>query len=134
MLSVPLRLASEPSLSLSICVPKPMTGSLDWAPGTMPQATKGAKLQQPEPGQLAAQRFRHVGEAGLGLVDVRRRRLGVEIAPALKRPHRPGRDRDHSAVEPQPAAADSVRIDKRLDVKEVLPGRYLTLDHPIERA
>ena len=39
----------------------------------------------------------------------------AEIAPALERPHRPRRHRDHLGLHHQPAAADAVLVAERLD-------------------
>src|SRR5271166_6274909 len=91
-------------------------------------------LEEPEPGEFAPQRLGHIREAGLGLIDVGRSRLCLVIAPALERPHRPRRDRDNMPVEPEPAAADPVRVHERLDGDDRLSGGYLALDHPVERA
>src|SRR6185437_3451099 len=72
-------------------------------------------LKQPERGQLAPHPFRHGGEAGLALADVQRGVFRRIVPPALKRPHRPGRNRDHGSVEPDPAAADPVLVHEPLE-------------------
>ena len=91
-------------------------------------------LKQPQPGQLAAQSLRHVGEAGLRLVDIGRGGFRLIVAPALERAHRPRRDRDNLSVEPQFATADAVSVDEWLDRDNSLPRRDLALDDPVERA
>src|SRR6185312_12636677 len=53
--------------------------------------------------------------------------------PALKRPHRPRRDRDHGPVEPDLAAADPVLVHERLEAEDALAGGDLPLDDPVER-
>ena len=92
------------------------------------------RSQQTQARQFAAHRFGHGGQFRLAHVDVGRRVLGGKIAPALKRTHRTGRHRHNLAVEPQFAAADSIRIHERLDALDALPRLDLPSDDPVERA
>src|SRR5688572_1149289 len=66
--------------------------------------------EQTQIAQFAAQRLGHRRDAGGGLAEIRRRGIVPEITPALERPHRPRRDRDHFRLHHQPAAADAVLV------------------------
>src|SRR5271166_2491459 len=137
MSSFLLRGASGASFFLSM--PNPRTLVVRTKPRTLcawPTATSRSRtnLQEAQSGEFAPHRVGHLGEARLGLVDVGRRGLRLVIAPALEGAHRTRRDRDHRAVEPEPAAADPVRVHERLDAHDRLPGRDLALDDPVERA
>ena len=135
MSSAPLRLVERAVLVL--VHPGPQTSMLnaiiDWAPGTAPQAGKAQIYRSPSPASSRRSASGMSAKPGWLSSMSGRRGLRLEIAPALKRPHRPRRDRDHRAVKPQLAAADPVRVHERLDPEHPLAGADLALDHPIER-
>ena len=76
----------------------------------------GCSSEQAEFAQLAAQRLGHVLGAARDAVEIGRRILGIEIAPALERALGPRLDRDHLGIEHQPAAADARLVDEGPDV------------------
>jgi hypothetical protein len=94
----------------------------------------GDALKQPEIAQFAAQRLRHRRDAGGGLAEIRRHGILGQITPALERPHRPRRHRDHLGLHHQPASSDPVAVAKWLDRDEFFARRDFSPDHPVKRA
>src|SRR5687767_8687844 len=67
-------------------------------------------------------------------VEIARRALVLEIAPALKRAIRPRLHQHHLWLKREMAAADTFLVDKGPDVDEPLPAHDLATDDPIKRA
>src|SRR5438067_2618024 len=107
------------------------------ATGSPKQAGRRPRVrssQQSEIAELASQALRHPGGTGRRPVEVFRRALRLEIAPALKCPERPRLGEHQRRLEHQPAAADAVPVPERPQVEEPLTAQDLPADHPIERA
>ena len=92
------------------------------------------RLEQPEFAQFAAQRLRHVRRAARDPVEIGRRVLVLEIAPALERAIGPRPHRHAFRIEHQPAAADAVLVDERANIEDALAAKDFAADHPIDRA
>src|ERR1700731_3396706 len=97
--------------------------------GTAPTGSHQAEFAQ-----LPAQFFRHRGRAGRRFVEIARRVLHVEVAPALKGTERARRHQHDLGIEHDAAAADAVLVAKRPDGADALAAHDLAADHPIERA
>src|SRR5690349_21818870 len=75
-------------------------------PQTKGTECAGVRSQQSEVAQFAAHRLGHRGHALLGdPAEIGRCGIRIEIAPALERPHRPRRHRDHLRLHDDAAAA-----------------------------
>src|SRR5436190_5054433 len=92
-------------------------------------------LKQSEIAQFAAQGFGH-GRHTLcrSLAEVGRGGIRLEVAPALERPHRPWRHREHLGLHHNAAATDTVLVAKLLERNDLFPRGDLASDHPIKRA
>src|SRR5262249_15277888 len=116
-------------------VPQATSYHIDWGPRQSAAASAiESRSEQAELAQLAAQAFRHVPEAGRGAIEIARRVLRLEIAPALERPERSRLDQHELGLEHQVAAADPLLVDERAYVQEPLSAQDLAANDPIERA
>src|SRR5215831_17590990 len=93
-----------------------------------------SSLQQSELAQLASHRLRHILGARRRALEIRRRILPLEIAPALKRPPRPRLDRHDLGLEHQMTLPDAALVHVGAHRNEPLPASHLAADHPVERA
>src|SRR6185437_10292542 len=88
-----------------------------------------------EVAQFAPQLLRHGrARSAPGLVEVRRRVLGGEVAPTLEGAKRPRIDRHHFRLEHDAATPDAVLVPIRAQVADALAAGNLAAYHPIERA
>ena len=90
--------------------------------------------QEAELAQLAAQRLRHVPGARRGAIEIARRVLVREIAPALECPPRPRLDQDDPRLQDQMAAPDPFLVDEGPHFDQALTAHDLAPNHPVERA
>src|SRR5262245_33451847 len=75
----------------------------------------------------------HPGGAGRSALEVARRILGIEIAPALEGAERPRLHQHQLAVEDEAASSDAVLVDEGTDVEHAFAAHDRAADDPEQR-